>query len=155
MYVSRLPADTAEYHNQLLFQHEVFYFFQLIKSLLEGAVAGHSLRGCSMNRVFVICIDRGFGNSLPVISASQVVRHSAYPLGKGGEAGGNNFSPRLTLNFLCGLPDRDSKNLRLEPSSPADCEWRQQYTLLQVHLPLNFINTFKKIRLVVAFLWSF
>lgn len=30
MHVSRLSADTGKYHNQLLIQHEVLYFFQLI-----------------------------------------------------------------------------------------------------------------------------
>ena len=74
---------------------------------------------------------------------------------EGRETDGNNISQCLTWNFICGLPGRDSKNLRLEPTSPADCEWRLQYTLLQVHLLLNFINAFKKIYLIVFFLWSF
>lgn len=105
MYVSRLSADTGKYPNQLLFQHEVFYLFQLIKTLLGGAIAGHSLWECLMNRIFVIHIDRSFSNSLPVICDSQVLRHSAYLLGEGGEADGNNSSQCLTLNFLCGLPE--------------------------------------------------
>lgn len=57
---------------------------------------------------------------IPVICDSQVLRHSVYLLGEGGEADGTNFSQCLTLNFLHGLPNRDSK--RLETTSPSDCE---------------------------------
>lgn len=105
-----------------------------------------------MNRIFVTRTDRGSSNCLPVICDNQVLRHSACPLGEGGKANGNNFSQRLTWIYLCGLPDRDSKNMRLEPTSAADCECRLQYTLLQVHLLLNFINTSKKTCLIVFFL---